>query len=53
MHPCCSLLEVAALFYLLIETARLRGEEPGHYLRRAALAAIQNPDAVTLPESQD
>ena len=45
--------EVAALFYSLIETARLRGEEPGHYLRRAALAAIQNPDAVTLPESQD
>jgi len=45
--------EVAALFYSLIETARLRGEEPGHYLRRAALAAIENPDAVTLPESQD
>lgn len=45
--------EVAALFCSLIETARLRGEEPGHYLRRAALAAIQNPDAVTLPESQD
>ena len=45
--------EVAALFYSLIETAPLRGEEPGHYLRRAALAAIQKPDAVTLPESQD
>ena len=42
-----------ALFYSLIERARLRGEEPGHYLRRAALAAIENPDAVTLPESQD
>lgn len=45
--------EVAALFYSLIETARLRGEDPGHYLRRAALAAIENPGTVTLPKSQD
>jgi hypothetical protein len=45
--------EVAALFYSLIETARLRGEDPGHYLRRAALAAIANPGTVTLPKSQD
>jgi transposase len=44
--------EVAALFYSLIETARLRGEEPGHYLRRAALAAIEKPGTVTLPKSQ-
>nr|WP_281248523.1 transposase [Stigmatella aurantiaca] len=43
--------EVAALFYSLIETARLRGEDPGHYLRRAALAAIENPGTVTLPQS--
>ena len=45
--------QVAALFYSLIETARLRGEDPGHYLRRAALAAIENPGSVTLPNSQD
>jgi len=45
--------EVAALFYSLIETARLRGEEPGHYLRRAALAAIESPGTVTLPTRQD
>ena len=45
--------EVAALFYSLIETARLRGEDPGNYLRRAALAAIENPGTVTLPKSQD
>jgi transposase len=44
--------EVAALFYSLIETARLRGEDPGHYLRRAALAAIENPGTVTLPKAQ-
>lgn len=45
--------QVAALFYSLIETARLRGEDPGHYLRRAALAAIENPGTITLPKSQD
>jgi hypothetical protein len=44
--------EVAALFYSLIETARLRGEDPGHYLRRAAIAAIENPSTVTLPKAQ-
>lgn len=44
--------EVAALFYSLIDTARLRGEDPGYYLRRAALAAIENPGIVTLPKSQ-
>jgi len=43
--------EVAALFYSLIETARLRGEEPGRYLLRAALAAIETPGTVTLPAS--
>lgn len=45
--------EVAALFYSLIETAKLRGEDPGDYLLRAALAAIDNPDTVTLPTSHD
>jgi transposase len=45
--------EVAALFYSLIETAKLRGEDPGDYLLRAALAAIENPGTVTLPSSVD
>jgi transposase len=45
--------EVAALFFSLIETARLRGEDPGRYLLRAALAAIENPGTVTLPASSD
>lgn len=41
--------EVAALFYSLIETAQLRGEDPAAYLQRAATAAIVDPGAVTLP----
>ena len=45
--------EVAALYYSLIETARLRGEDPGHYLLRAALAAIEQPGTITLPTSSD
>ncbi|MCP3170242.1 IS66 family transposase [Myxococcus sp. QH3KD-4-1] len=45
--------QVAALFYSLIETAKLRGEDPGDYLLRAALAAIDNPSTVTLPKSHD
>jgi transposase len=45
--------EVAALFYSLIETAKLRGEDPGDYLLRAALAAIENPGTVTLPKGFD
>ncbi|QRN99141.1 transposase [Archangium violaceum] len=44
---------VAVLFYSLIETARLRGEDPGHYLQRAALAAIEQPGTITLPTSSD
>ncbi|WP_256569632.1 hypothetical protein [Myxococcus qinghaiensis] len=44
---------MAALFYSLIETAKLRGEDPGDYLLRAALAAIDNPSTVTLPKSHD
>jgi hypothetical protein len=39
---------LAALFYSLMETARLRGEDPGRYLLRAALAAIETPGGVTL-----
>jgi transposase len=45
--------EVAALFYSLIETAKLRGEDPGDYLLRAARAAIENPGTVTLPQGYD
>jgi transposase len=45
--------EVAALFYSLIETAKLRGEDPGDYLLRAALAAIEHPGTVTLPSGVD
>ena len=40
---------VASILYSLIETAKLRGVEPGEYLRRAAIAAIERPSAVTLP----
>jgi transposase len=43
--------EVAALFYSLIETAQLRGEDPAAYLQRAALAAIADPGTVTLPRA--
>lgn len=39
--------EVAALFYSLIETARLRGEDLGRHLLRAALAAIANPGTLS------
>jgi hypothetical protein len=39
----------AALFYSLIESAKLGGVEPKAYLRRAARAALANPGTVTLP----
>jgi transposase len=45
--------EVAALFYSLIETARLRGADPTDYLLKAAYAAIETPGTVTLPHSAD
>ena len=45
--------EVAALFYSLIGTAQMRGEEPAAYLRRAALAAIATPDTITLPTAAE
>jgi len=40
---------VAALFYSLIETAKLCGVEPKDYLLRAARAAIDEPGTVLLP----
>ena len=46
-------IEVTALFYSLIETARLRGEDPDHYLLRAALAAIEQPGTVNPRFSYD
>jgi len=39
---------VAALFYSLIESAKLCGAEPRAYLREATLHAARNPGAVTL-----
>ncbi len=42
--------QVAALFYSLLESAKLSGAEPKAYLRQAALNAIRTPGAVTLPE---
>ena len=40
---------VAALFYSLIESAKLVGVEPGAYLREATRRAIETPGTVTLP----
>ncbi len=42
--------EVAALFYSLIETAKLCGVEPKSYLLRATSRALEHPGAVTLPK---
>jgi transposase len=41
--------EVAALFYSLLESAKLAGLEPAAYLAEATRRAIANPGAVTLP----
>jgi len=41
--------EVAALFYTLLETAKLSGVDPRAYLRQAAIRAINAPGTVTLP----
>jgi transposase len=41
--------EVAALFYSLIESAKLCGVEPKAYLLRALRAALATPGTVTLP----
>ena len=43
--------QVAALYYTLFETAKLCGEDPKAYVRRAAFAAIRTPGTVTLPEA--
>ena len=40
---------MAALFYTLIESAKLVGVEPDRYLREAAIRAIDKPGTVTLP----
>ena len=39
---------VAALFYSLIESAKLAGVEPRGYLREATLRAVRNPGTFTL-----
>ena len=41
--------QVAALFYSLLETAKLVSVEPAAYLAEATRRAIANPGAVTLP----
>ena len=41
--------EVAALFYSLIESAKLCGVEPKAYLLHATTAALRHPGTVTLP----
>jgi transposase len=41
--------EVASLFYSLFETAKLSSVDPRSYVTQAAIRAIQDPRAVTLP----
>ena len=41
--------EVAALFYSLIETCKLRGVDPRAYLLNAADISIHHPGTVALP----
>ena len=41
--------EVAALFYTMMETAKLSGVDAAAYLREAATRAIKKPGTVTLP----
>jgi len=43
--------EVAALFYSLIESAKLAGVEPKAYLLQATRAALTDPGTVTLPHA--
>jgi transposase len=43
--------EVAALFYSLIESAKLCGVEPKAYLLQATRAALASPGTVTLPHA--
>lgn len=41
--------QVAALCYSLLESAKLAGVDPAHYLAEATRRAIANPGTVTLP----
>lgn len=41
--------EVSALFYSLIESAKLCAVDPKAYLLHATRAALENPGTVTLP----
>ncbi len=41
--------DVAALFYTLLESAKLAGVEPKLYLHTATRTALENPKAVILP----
>ena len=43
--------EVAALFYSLVESAKLAGLEPAAYLAEATRRAIASPGTVTLPRA--
>jgi len=43
-------MEVAAVLYTLLETAKLSGVDPRAYLRHAAIRAITTPGGVTLPQ---
>lgn len=43
--------KVAAIFYTLVESAKLCGVEPKSYLLAAAHAAIRTPGTVTLPQA--
>jgi transposase len=43
--------EVAALFYSLLETAKLTGINPAAYLAEATRRPIANPGTVTLPQT--
>jgi len=43
--------EVAALFYSMIESAKLFGVDPKAYLLQAARAALAAPGTVTLPHT--
>ena len=40
---------MAALFYSLIESAKLTGVEPRAYLAEAARRIVRNPGTATLP----
>jgi len=42
--------EVAALFYTLLESARMCGKDPRDYLLAATMRALESPGAVTRPE---